>query len=72
LILEAPIIPHVMTRTLGILLAGLDDLAFYDDVLSASQVAALAAGTITPMGVPEPSIAILGGLGLLGLLRRKR
>ncbi len=42
-----------------------DDLRIYDTVLTGSEIAALAA-------VPEPSAALLGGLGLLGLLRRRR
>ena len=41
-----------------------DDFRVYNHELSASEVAALA--------VPEPSVALLGGLGLLGLLRRRK
>ena len=43
---------------------GLDDFQIWDGVLSASEVAALA--------IPEPSTAILGLLGALGLIRRRR
>lgn len=42
-----------------------DELKIFDTVLTGGEVAALA-------GVPEPSAALLGGLGLLGLLRRRR
>jgi hypothetical protein len=42
----------------------LDQVRIYDTALSASQLNALA--------VPEPSAAILGGLGLLALMRRRR
>jgi hypothetical protein len=42
----------------------IDQVGFYDSALSASEVAALA--------VPEPSSALLFGLGSLALLRRRR
>lgn len=42
-----------------------DDLRIYDTVLTGGEIATLAA-------VPEPSAALLGGLGVLGLLRRRR
>lgn len=42
----------------------LDDVRIYDHTLSSSEVAALA--------VPEPSVALLGGLGVLGLLGTRR
>jgi hypothetical protein len=42
----------------------IDDVRIYNTALSASEVAALA--------VPEPCVALLGGLGLAGLLRRRR
>lgn len=43
---------------------GLDDVRLYDEVLDASAIAALA--------VPEPSVMLLGSLGILGLMRRRR
>ncbi|MCB9913738.1 MAG: LamG domain-containing protein [Planctomycetes bacterium] len=36
--------------------SGLDDLAFYSGLLSASDIAGLAAGTITPLGVGGPPL----------------
>lgn len=36
----------------------------------AYQMSLSIAGTVTP--IPEPSVALLGGLGLLALLRRRR
>ena len=55
-------------------LGGLDEFAFYNEVLNSSQIAGLYAGTATPLTVPEPSTAItlLGGLALFGQLRRSR
>ena len=47
----------------------LDEVAIYDTVLTSPEVAALAAGG-SP--IPEPSAALLGGLGALLLLRRRR
>lgn len=41
-----------------------DDARLYNEVLSQPQIAALM--------VPEPSAALLGGLGVLALLRRRR
>lgn len=43
----------------------LDDVRVYDEALDSSQIANLAA-------VPEPSITLLGAIGFLGLLRRRR
>lgn len=50
----------------------LDDLAFYDGLLDANQIAGLAAGTITPADVPEPTSLALLGLGGLLVARRRR
>lgn len=44
-----------------------DELMIWDNALSASDVASLYASQ-----VPEPSAALLGGIGLLALLRRRR
>jgi hypothetical protein len=43
----------------------MDDFRLYDEVLTTQQILALYA-------IPEPSSALLGGLGLLALLRRRR
>ncbi len=45
----------------------LDDVRFYDNALTSSEVAVLAT-----VAVPEPSAVLLGGLGLLFMLRRRR
>ncbi len=44
----------------------IDELKIYDGVLSPAEIVAAA------LPVPEPSAALLGGLGVLGLLRRRR
>lgn len=54
--------------------ADMDDAAIYSGVLSAGEVALLwngGAGNLAT-AVPEPSALMLGGLGLLALLRRQR
>jgi hypothetical protein len=43
--------------------AGLDDLAFYDDLLSSSDIAGLAAGTLTPFSVGSPGASFCWGDG---------
>jgi hypothetical protein len=62
--------------TLGDEFDGLiDEVAIYDSVLSPAQIAAhyAAASAIAPTaGVPEPSTLLLAGLGLCGLLMRRR
>lgn len=51
----------------------MDDMALFDDVLSASDIASLANGTQTPIGlVPEPSRAVLMLISLLGLMMVRR
>lgn len=47
------------------IVSSFDDVRLYNNALSALEVAAL-------MPVPEPSVALLGGLGALALLRRRR
>ncbi len=48
-------------------------MALFSGALSAGEVASLANGTQTPISlVPEPSRALLMGLGLFGLLMRRR
>lgn len=46
----------------------IDEFSMYDSVLSETQVGAHFAA----IAVPETSVALLGGLGMLGLLRRRR
>ncbi|BDS06495.1 hypothetical protein NT6N_15350 [Oceaniferula spumae] len=50
----------------------IDDLAFYTGILSAGEISDLAAGTITPDQIPEPSSSALIGLSGLALLLRRR
>lgn len=54
--------------TIGAFFDGtIDEFAMYDGVLTSTQVQSHFA-----VMIPEPSAALLGGLGLLGLLRRRR
>lgn len=46
----------------------IDDLAVYNHALGAGEISALQSAA----AIPEPSVALLGGLGVLGLLRRRR
>ena len=48
----------------------LDDFQLYDEVLTTEQISFLYnnPGSV----IPEPSVTLLGGLGLLALLRRRR
>ena len=52
--------------------SGLDDLAFYSGLLTPSDRAGLAAGTLTPDRIPEPSSAILIALAATGIALRRR
>ena len=45
----------------------IDEVMIFDNTLTAGDV-----GVLYASQVPEPSVALLGGLGLLGLLRRRR
>ena len=42
---------------------GLDDLAFYDGLLSTGDIAGLAAGTLTPFSVGSPGVSFCSGDG---------
>lgn len=55
-------------------LGGLDEFAFYDEVLDSAQVAGLRDGTLTPTTVPEPrsAVMLLAGFGLLRPFSRFR
>lgn len=60
------VLTETSTQTPNRYLTGdLDDVRVYDEALDAPQIAALAA-------VPEPATSVLGLLGALGLLRRRR
>lgn len=56
------------SSTLYFRLVGSDDLSSGDQQLRFDNI--VVNGTVAP--IPEPSIALLGGLGLFGLLRRRR
>lgn len=62
------------TRTLAspFTIAAGDSKTFYIDLNSANVDSTHNFGTITVNGIPEPSAALLGGLSLLVLLRRRR
>lgn len=50
----------------------IDDIAIWNNRLTEEQIQGLADGSLTPLTVPEPSAALLGGLGALLLLLRRR
>ena len=47
----------------------LDDIALWNEALSAENIQALADGSVTPLSVPEPASITFAWLGLLGALR---
>jgi hypothetical protein len=49
----------------------IDDIAFFDHVLTTQQISDLQTMS-APVAVPEPAVAFLAGLGILGILRRRR
>jgi MYXO-CTERM domain-containing protein len=49
----------------------LDEIAIYDNALTEAQIVSLFNGA-DPTTIPEPSAALLGALGFLALLRRRR
>jgi len=49
-----------------------DDIAIWNHRLTEDQIEGLADGSLTPLTVPEPSAALLGGIGALLLLRRRK
>lgn len=51
----------------------IDDLAFFDTVLTQAEINTIITnGNNGISAIPEPSAALLGGLGMLALLRRRR
>ena len=49
----------------------IDELAFYTGILTPTEVAGLANGTLSPTQIPEPGSLALIGLGSLCVLRRR-
>lgn len=50
----------------------IDDVAIYDTTLSSAQMTWLSSNAAIANPVPEPSAMMIGSIGLLGLLRRRR
>ncbi|MGA0846923.1 MAG: LamG-like jellyroll fold domain-containing protein, partial [Luteolibacter sp.] len=50
----------------------IDDVAIYNEALSDEQMSWLSSNAATANPIPEPSTALLGGLGLLAIFRRRR
>jgi hypothetical protein len=50
----------------------IDEFAAWNRVLDSTEIAEAYQLGLAGQAIPEPSIALLGGLGLLGLLRRRR
>lgn len=50
----------------------IDDVAIYDTALNSGQISWLGSNIAVANPIPEPTAALLGGLGFLGLLRRRR
>lgn len=50
----------------------IDDLAMWNETLTATDIEAIYDNGLLGIAVPEPAAALLGGLGLLTLLRRHR
>ena len=74
---EAPIVWYIGSDIDRRNDAQIDDIAVWDEALSDSQIAMIytggLAGNDAPTSlIPEPSVAMLGVLGALGLLRRRR
>ncbi len=52
--------------------AGLDDFAYYEGLLSQTEIEGLASGTLTPDQIPVPGVLTLLGIGGLASLRRHK
>ncbi|HYE21337.1 MAG TPA: LamG domain-containing protein [Tepidisphaeraceae bacterium] len=63
---------QVWNATGGHFQGSLDDVAVWNDALTAAQVASLANGSATPLSVPEPAAVTLVATGALLLTTRRR
>jgi hypothetical protein len=56
----------------GSINGAIDDVAVWNQALTATEIAGLASGSLTPLGIPEPSTLTLIMVGMLGLLAYAR
>jgi len=50
----------------------IDDMAVFDHALSASDIAGLANGTLTPLNIPEPAFSACLAIACVGIMSRRK